>query len=160
MKLSTNKYECKMCGNNFKNYVLPGFPYGEFLLRDDNGNLKYFLALESKEFIEIGEIVDLILKGFNLSDLSRVGVLHKIFGIFCDQYSKEYNYEIGKKFCPDCHSKKIISWGPAHPGDVVDINVSSITFEKWNELTKGEKFNKVKIAVEDVMQHKDELGIF
>lgn len=160
MKLQNYLYQCNKCKNKFKAPELLGEPYGEFLLRTKTGEIEYLFAIDSSEFLEVGNIVDKFLENTGISELGRAKVLHQLFGITCDLASDGTEYKIGgKPICPKCGSNEMYSWEPIYPVEIVEVDVPHVTHERWNKLSDVEKQSKIEEAVKRVLADKDNLGI-
>lgn len=158
MKLQLYIYQCAHCGNKFKVPELLGEPYGEFILRSANGEMRYLFAIESKEFLEVGNIVDELLSDNTISELGKAQVLHQIFGIACDPAPDKSEFKIcGDPVCPSCQSNNMYSWEPAFSSEVDDENVYQFP---WNKFDYSKKKILIREAVERVLKNKDKLNIF
>lgn len=140
MILVMYKYTCKNCGNVFKAPELPGQHYGEFLLRTDQGEVAYLMAITSKPFNDFSMMLDEDPRLRNYSAGERGTILRAIFGAACDPAPDGNQYAIGRfPPCPKCHSDKMASWIDVYPYEVVHNDVPPITTNKWDGSTIDEK---------------------
>lgn len=134
---------------------LPEGAYGEFLFRKESNEVKYLNAIESAEFKNFGKVIDTLLQDSKISDLGRAKILHETFGIACDKSSNGEEYKItNSPVCRFCQSKKVYSWEPAFPPEVVDVEIAPVTHFHWKELTEKEKEKKIKLSIEPILANK------
>jgi len=139
VKLYLYDYQCGECSCGYKVPHL-GCKYGEFLLRDEYGNLAYLNALESTAFHDVSHIVDQSGLLVNASPRKVSQLKQAIITIVSDRSSDGGLYEIGKKAkCPNCGSTNVIVSGPTVPAQTLDVTVERVTFNAWENLSPQEK---------------------
>ena len=157
MKFRYYNYECGNCEKIFKSPALIGYPepYGEFLMRTEEGEIAYLYALDSKVFREFSGILKQNPSITGMPDMERSRILHKIFGWACDLSPSHSRYQISQKpVCPICKQSVIKTWGPAIPPEYVDLDIKYITHESWEKLSAEEKIAVVDNAVTPIIACK------
>lgn len=154
MKLHLFKYVCKNCNTIFKFPQLCGSHYGEFLLKSKTGEIVYLNGIESNIFDEFRQILTHSKKTINQSDIEKARLQHRIFGIACDSSPNNNMYKIGQHPpCPKCKKFEFKTYGPTNPPEIVDLDVSNVTHEKWSKLTVEEKKLRIDEAIDDDLKN-------
>ena len=150
MKLHLFHYECKNCGITFKAPQIPGTPYGEFLMRNQSGDLVYLNACQDSVFDETQKLFkEIKLKFKEIYHTNESDVFQNIFSVTCDISSDNTFFNIMQKpLCPTCGKFEVeLSWGPTNPPEYIEKNIAPVTHAHWNKLTEKEK----KILISDAI---------
>lgn len=154
MKLILYQYKCENCGTLFMAPELPGEHYGEFILRSENGFPAYLMAIDSKIFKTINNMLKKNIKLININHIDQANVLHSVFSIACDLAPDGSPYQIGRfPICPHCKLTKIASWEPTNPPVFLDEEIKSVSHASWNKLTDEEQIALIDGAVDKLIQH-------
>lgn len=155
MKLQLFQYECKNCGHNFKSPQLIGNPYGEFLMRNEKGDILYLNSFSDPIFDEVeGLFKESKIKIRLIKQEDRINLFQKLFSISCDPDIDGSLYGIGQKpKCPYCGQVKIGHWGPTNPSEYVDIDIKPVTHNAWNQLSKKEKKERIDTAIDQYLNN-------
>lgn len=149
IKLKVRKEEgvCKKCGEIKKFYYLSDFSYGEKLILIKGGkDYAYVNLLEDKAFEELEEIINLVLKKYDvaLNSIMFAKCLNKLFGLTCDMVEDELVNTVNcNEKCKHCGYDKF-SFGEDLKEAIVDIEVPVVTHLSWNALSDDDKLKVVE----------------
>jgi hypothetical protein len=99
---------------------------------------------------EVGTLVDEFLKPLGKEDWQRAKCFDLVFGIACDPSPSGHPYDFtGRIWCPACSSADV-GYGPDDPPQVEVIDLSLVTHNAWQQLSEGEKRERIREALQEV----------
>lgn len=147
MKLQLFYYTCGTCGNTYKSPEIAGV-YGEFLMRNPRGDIVYLNANKDTVFDEFSAILKNHPTIINLQEMKRADIFQNIFGSGCDPSEDGTLYQITQEpLCPICGEANFKSFGPT--SESIDLDVKSVTHNRWEKLSQEEKEAVVDQALMD-----------
>jgi hypothetical protein len=148
MHLQLFRYGCPECGDSFELPEVPDGSYGVFLMRSEGGHTISLNAVETPEYLEVGDLLKAHPKLTVLDDFRIADLLQKLFGIACDLAPDGTQYQINRDpICPVCGSKAGKSWESVEPPQYVRDELSRATHRLWNGLSAQGKQLVVDSAV-------------
>jgi hypothetical protein len=143
------KYTCKRCETTYKTPGLSLNSYGEFLMRSIGGSFVYLDAISDPVFAEMDELLREVCNSKKLNESQYSGLLKNFFGLACDLDSEGNEYGIkNRPICPNCGFNEPSFWDEVYPYEFVDMNVPIVTHNRWEKLTKLEKLNLLRKAID------------
>lgn len=140
MMISSFEHVCQVCKTHFIAPALSDFSYGEFLLWSTSGECRYLNAFDDPPYQEIIDFVHQAEKEGRVKPVDESELVQAIYGqLTCDTDVGGSNFDISPPLCPNCKAKKIESIASKENSKV---SIQSVTHNKWNLLTKEEKYNQ------------------
>lgn len=146
MRLQIFEYRCEPSGHVFRAPELPSTAYGEFLLRDDDGeSLVYLNAITDPTYKEVGVLLEQRPEVIQMAPNKRAELLRRLYGpVACDVSANGRILKIGQHpKCPVCSSSAMRSWQEVQPAEFVELDISSVTHALWQSLTEDQKVARI-----------------
>ncbi len=144
MKLHLYKYNCEQCGNKFKAPEISFDSYGEFLLRNSSGEIKYVNAILDPVYDEVSTILKLMSTNQGKSEIELAEIQRMVFGASCDVNKGESEYRLNAKpVCPTCRSQEMSYWEATEPPEYIEQELNTVTHNKWNSLSAIDKETRI-----------------
>lgn len=139
---------CKKCGEEFNDYRLSDFVYGErIILTEDGTDQAYVNCFDDQVFDEVGQIVDDFFKGKHISQYQTPEYFNRVFGYACDYINeKRLNACRITRACINCSSEQLEITETPSP-IIANINFPVITHVFWNQNSITEKENIILNAL-------------
>jgi hypothetical protein len=150
MRLVLLYYICKVCGTKFTSPSVYG--YGEFLMRSESGDLAYLYAIDDPVFKNFSKQLAATPELANKQQ-AKTKALHNTFGFACDLSIDGTFYQItNKPKCPKCNNINYADFGITNPPESVDLDLSPVTHNLWQSLSK----EKQELIVSLIVKHEIE----
>jgi len=120
-------------------------------MRSEKSDYAAFLnALDDSAFSEISEMVSEYPEIVRLKDQERAKILHKVFGLLCDEAPDGGKLLMGHlPICPSCGSREMKSWGQVHPPQIWPV--PTVEHKKWDRKSHSEKLAAVDKAIKQII---------
>jgi hypothetical protein len=149
LKLIMYEYICKRCNISYKTPGLSLNSYGEFLMRSIGGSFVYLDAISDPVFAELEELIREVCTSKKLNESQYSDLIQSLFGLTCDLDPEDNEYSImNRPICPNCGFNEPSCWDEVYPYEFVDMNVPVVTHNHWEKLTKLEKLNLLRKAID------------
>lgn len=137
-----------MCSHTVELLFLPSGAYGEFLLRSDDGQLRYLYAINDQAYKEVDNFIGEI-DGDEAGSRSRALKLQQIFGmVACDRTSEGLPLSMRMlPLCPRCDGSRLAFKCIKDPLEVIDVHVHAVSHSVWTPLSEESKRSVVKGAL-------------
>lgn len=156
MTAAAYTFTCTGCDRKFEAPGMSDFCYGYLLLRSEESEYTALLSIfEDPLFSECEPMVLSHHMVKSLGKSQQADVVFKIYGLICDPTPDGHplNVDVLPK-CSSCNSSKNLSWRPSEPGRSWPL--PSVTCEKWNALSQGEKVGLInQLVQEHVGKYRD-----
>lgn len=97
-------------------------------------------AIDDSVFEEVDQILLDDYRVRSLDNFKRSDLLNEVFGIACDPDRTGKMFRIGKPiYCVHCGSGNIIGCESVEPVRCIEMEIPSVTHERWNDLSNVEK---------------------
>lgn len=147
MKLQMFTYTCEPSGHVFHAPEVPFTSYGEFLLRNATGtSWTYLNGLSDPTYSEVSSLLKSLPETEHLTANQRADLLQRLYGeVACDPDVNGQPFLIGQHpRCPICSSTTMRSWDETIPVELVDVDVPSVSHNKWQSLAERQKVEAVQ----------------
>ena len=142
MRLHIFKFTCGNCGCDFKSPKMSFDTYGEFLLRNNEGDLAYLDGISDPVYQEVEDLLKQLPALQNKSAVVLAEFLRKVFGVACDPDAKGNLFSIGgDPVCPSCGERNASYWEATEPPEYLEIELPAVTHKKWFRLSEPEKLS-------------------
>lgn len=143
-------YNCANCGHEFNAPGVPELSYGMFIMRSEKSDYAAFLyAISDSAFLEVKEMVAEYPDIVKINDRERVKIIHKVFGLICDEAPDGGKLLIGvAPMCPSCGSREMKSWKQIHPTQIWPLPI--VEHKKWDSKSHSEKLAIVDKAIKQI----------
>jgi hypothetical protein len=141
-KLEIACHKCTRCGSIFEAlHLAEQVPYGEFLLRSENGeHLALLEALDDRLFNELAPRIDQVAK---LNRRARAPIVQRLYGLLADKAPDGSSYGINREPpCPQCSSQSS-TWTMVERFVTADLAVP--THKHWDGLSDSERQDAVRL---------------
>lgn len=141
-----------VCVNNhqFVTHDFPDFYYGRSIIRTaDSQEMALVNSIDDPIYEEIGTSVEDLLVAEGKQ--AWVGpCFHQVFGSACDPApsGREYSFK-EKPHCPVCVTTELVRYGPGEPPQIDTIELPSVTYHAWQQLSREEKYERLRLALQE-----------
>lgn len=140
MRLQYFQYECAQCGDVTQSPQLPEYPYGEFLLRSQQGAIAYFFSINHKVYNELDNILKATAEVEKKTPTERAKILQTLLGLIADPAPDGTSYDINQDpLCGGCGMSEFKHYGPVQPVAYVDLDIPTLTFQRWLACSSQER---------------------
>lgn len=154
MKLTKYKYICPKCSKKFLSYFFPcDQHYGEFIMRSNNGEMRYLNSFKDDVFDELANICDMNPKLKGISRSNEASIFQRLFSFTCETATDGSRFEIGKgAVCTYCGYHNLDEV-PVEVENNINIDIPNATHNQWDSLSESDKRNLINSEIDLLLKN-------
>jgi hypothetical protein len=145
-------YVCGRCDSVFPAGAILG-GYGVFLARSEGtGRAAVVDTSTGSAFEEISRLAEGLAVSSGLSERRRGDLVQFLIGEIADRDADGSTFGVGvPPRCPVCWSNRMADWQVDEPPAFVDVDLPSLSYERWGHLSADEKLRELGAAAGDFL---------